>query len=89
MNSNFTQNTTELFMMVKEDASYYYNISSNFFDSPKTMVALKNHRLLVADYNRVVVVNTLVYPPSNTSVRREETIDLHEVMTPFGLALGS
>jgi len=76
-------------MMVKEDASYYYNISSAFFTEPKTMVPLRNHRLLVADFNRVVVVNTLVYPPSSSSIMLDETIDLFEVRTPFGLALAT
>jgi hypothetical protein len=36
-------------MMTKVDAIYYYNVSSSFFIDPKTIIPLKDKRLLVAD----------------------------------------
>lgn len=54
----------ELFMMYKEDASYYYNISSSFFEEPKALITFRNSKLLVADKNKVAVVNAEIFPPN-------------------------
>ena len=80
--------------MMKKDVSldsqqYYYNISSSFFYEPKTIIPFKNKRLLVADYNQVVIVDAETYPPSSESVLMEQTIALFEVETVFGLTLAS
>jgi hypothetical protein len=76
-------------MMTKNDAGFYYNISSDFFDEPKTLLPLKNSRLLVADANKVAVINTEIFPPNSSSVITDSTIDLFEIGTPFGLALAT
>jgi len=35
----------------------------------------------------VAVVNAQIYPPNQNSIAMNETIDMSEVGTPFGLAL--
>jgi hypothetical protein len=76
-------------MMEKEDSQYYYNVSSNFFIEPKTMVPLLNSKLLVADLNMIAILNTEIYPPDSTSLLLNQTIELFEIGTPFGLALAT
>ena len=76
-------------MMVKTDASNYYNVSSNFFDEPKTLIPLRENRLLVADANIVAVINTEIFPPTDKSLLLNESIALFEIKTPFGLALAT
>ncbi len=76
-------------MMQNENSQYYYNVSSNFFNEPKTMVPLLDSKLLVADLNMIVVIDTEIYPPTSKSLLLNQTIDLFEIGTPFGLALAT
>ena len=76
-----------VFMMQKDDAMFYYNMSGPDFVEPKAILPYLNSKVLIADLRTIVVLDTLSFPPNRDS--NYTTLFRGNITEPFGLAFAT